>query len=221
MDSKAVSKEIKGSVWPLLKQEGFSRFTSRSAWRYCGSKIDVVNFQSFNAYNASVMGLTPFSFAVNLGVFLTYVPPQWPPKQTKGDPTPHEAECHLRGRLVPHISQARNAPEGLWSVDEQGSNLLWCVQDVAAQAPSAMAWFARFNDKREVLRVLQEEDEDMMKLWGFGRNPSPLRSYMAGYVALALGDEAFGRLKLREAVDSNCFVGQFGTVEEAMRRASS
>jgi hypothetical protein len=76
MDSKAVSKEIRGRVWPLLKAAGFTRFSTRSAWRYREGKIDVITFRSYNAYNASVMGVTPFSFSVNLGTFLTYVPPQ-------------------------------------------------------------------------------------------------------------------------------------------------
>lgn len=219
MDSKAVSKEIRDSFWPLLKERGFSRFTTRTAWRYCDGKIDVLNFQSFNAYNASVMGVTPFSFAVNLGSYLTYVPPQWPPKSKDRHLTPHEAECHLRARLTPAMAQARGVPDGIWSVDEQGRNLPRCVHDVVEQLPDAMAWFARLTDKREVLRILREDDEDMTTLWGFGRNPSPLRSYLTGYVALKLADLELARVHLGKAVDSNCFTDLFTTLEDAINRA--
>ncbi|MDI6624661.1 MAG: hypothetical protein QME55_08015 [Brevundimonas sp.] len=219
MDSKAVSKEIRGKVWPLLKEQGFSRFTTRTAWRYCDSKIDVLNFQSFNAYNASVMRVTPFSFAVNLGSFLTYVPPDWPLQSTDGQLTPREADCQFRGRLIPTVTQSRKTPDGVWSVDELGRNLPRCIQDVVEQLPHAMDWFARLADKREVLRVLCEDDEDMIVLWGFGRNPSPIRSYLTGYVALELENHDLAREKLGEAVDSDCFTGQFGNLKNAINRA--
>jgi hypothetical protein len=33
MDSKVVNKVIKKHIWPFLKEQGFSKFTSRNAWR--------------------------------------------------------------------------------------------------------------------------------------------------------------------------------------------
>lgn len=219
MDSKTVSKEIRGRIWPLLKAQGFSRFTTRTAWRDADGKVDVVNFQSFNAHNADVLGVTPFSFAVNLGSFLTYVPPQWPPKVKGGQLVPDEAECHFRGHLARTITQVGNQHAGVWSVDAQGRNLLWCIQDVAEQLPETFRWFDRLNDRAEVLRVLQEQDEDMQALWGFGRRPSPIRSYLTGYVALSMGLQDLAREKLQEAVHSNCFKTQFASVEGAINRA--
>ena len=220
MDSKAVSKEIRGRVWPLLKAAGFSRFTTRTAWRDSDGTVDVLNFQSFNAYNASVMEVTPFSFAVNLGSFLTYVPPQWPPKVKDGHLMPDEAGCQFRRRLVRTITQPGNKHDSVWSVDEEGRNLLWCIQDVAEQLPDALAWFARLNDKAEVLRILLEQEEDMNVLWGFGRRPSPIRSYLTGYVALALGKQELAREQLQEAVHSNRFKTLFSSVDGAVNRAA-
>lgn len=83
MDSKAVNREIRRVIWPLFKAAGFSSNTTRTAWRHTADKADVINFQSFNRYNADVLGITTFSFAVNLGCYLRYVPPQWPPKNVK------------------------------------------------------------------------------------------------------------------------------------------
>ena len=205
MDSKVVSKEIRGRVWPVLKENGFARFTTRSAWRYSASTIDVLNFQSFNSYHASVMRVTPFSFAVNLGSFLTYVPPELPPEPTDGHLTPSEPECHFRGSLAPTIKQAREAPRGVWSVEKKGKNLAGCIEDVVQQLPQAMAWFGRLADKREVLRILREDGEDMTALWGFGRNPSPLRSRLTGYVALELKCHDLAVEKLGEAAASDLF----------------
>ncbi|MDP2764224.1 MAG: DUF4304 domain-containing protein [Brevundimonas sp.] len=232
MDSKAVSKEIREKVWPLLKDQGFRRFTTRSAWRYEDHKIDVVNFQSFNSYLAGALGVTSFSFTVNLGSFLTYVPPQWPLKSKDGHFMPHEAECHFRGSLSPtnhtsepgiwvaKLDQAKHVPEGVWSVDERGLNLDHCIRDVAGQLPLAASWFSRLSDKSEVLRILLEDEEKMQRLWGFGRNPSPLRAYLTGYVARDLQYDQLARQKLAEAVSSRCFDDLFGNVEQAICRVA-
>lgn len=219
MDSKAVNKEIRGRIWPLLKDFGFSRFSPRTAWRYCDGKIDVLNFQSFNAYNASVMGITTFSFCVNLGSYLTYVPPTWPPKVKDGYPIPNEAECHFRRRLKRSITPQGKEHADVWNVDERGRNLLWCIQDVAEQLSDAAAWFDRLGEKSQALSILLNQEEDMNDIWGFGRNPSPHRSYLTGYVALAMGKRDLAREKLAEAVQSKCYTAQFDDVESAIGRA--
>lgn len=97
--------------------------------------------------------------------------------------------------------------------------MLWCIKDVATQLPDAAAWFDRLADKSEVLNTLLNQEEDMNDIWGFGRNPSPIRSYLTGYVALAVENHDLAREKLEEAVQSNCFTGQFGDVESAISRA--
>jgi hypothetical protein len=104
-------------------------------------------------------------------------------------------------------------------VDAEGKNLGWCMQDVLHRIPDAVAWFARLGDKNEVLRILQEEKEDLFELWGFGNNPSPIRSYLSGYVALSIGDTELARAELQAAVESNCFTYLFSSVDGAINRA--
>ena len=218
MDSTIVNREIKKTIWPALKVAGFDRFASRVAWRHNPDSVDVFELQSFNKYNADVLGVTTFSFSVNLGKFLLYIPPQWAPKVKEGIQVPSEPECLFRGHLLPQISVAP-ASRIIWSVDADGKNLPWCIRDVLNQLPEALDWFARLDSRAEALRVLLEGDEDMHRLWGFGRNPSPTRSYHAGYVALALGDAATAAAKLQEAVDSKCYVNLFSSVDGAINRA--
>ena len=218
MDSKIVNREIKRAIWPVLKNAGFSRFTSRVAWRHNKDSIDVFEFQSFNKYNADVLGVTTFSFGVNLGKFLLYVPPRWAPKVKDGIQLPTEPECIFRGALLTDVYAAPSS-RIIWSIDQDGKNLLWCMRDVLNQLPKALDWFTRLDDRAEVLRVLLEEDEDMHQLWGFGRNPCPMRSYHAGYVALALGDRTTATSMLQDAVDSKSFVSLFSSVDGAINRA--
>lgn len=219
MDSKIVSKEIRERVRPLLRANGFGQFTGRTAWRNRGETIDVVNFQSFNDYHASVMDVTTYSFAVNLGSFPVYVPTQWPAKVRDGRLAPAEYECPFRRQLVRTLPQPGNRHETVWLIDHEGRSLLWCIEDVVDQFAAAFTWFERLANKVETLRILTEDDEHLPSLWGFGRNPSPMRSYLAGYVALSLGQNDLARAKLQEAVDSGCFTDAFGDVEEAIRRA--
>ena len=52
MDSREVNRVLKRVVWDELKGHGFVERTGRTAWRRRERTIDVVNFQSFNAYLA-------------------------------------------------------------------------------------------------------------------------------------------------------------------------
>jgi len=220
MDSKTVNRSIRSHIWPLLEEAGFSSRTSHSAWRHESDRVDVVNFQSFNSYTAGVMGVTTFSFAVNLGSYLRYVPPQRPAKKIKdGVPFPAEHECQFRGSLRPSITQSHKN-DGVWGVDKGGSNLAWCINDVANQIPTALAWFKRLESREEVLRILLEEDESMSDLWGFGRRPSPIRSYLTGYVAMAVNDDQLADRELKAAVASGLFSNLFSSVEGARYRAA-
>jgi hypothetical protein len=202
----------------MLREAGF-RASSRSAWRHTDDRVDVVRFQSFSAYDAAVLGVTTFSFAVNLGTFLRYVPPQRSPRKIKnGEPFPAEYECQFRGRLQPSIMQLPQVQD-VWSIDSEGKNLAWCIHDVANQIPKALSWFAALESRNEVLRILLQQDEETSILWGFGRRPSPMRSYLTGYLALALKDDALAIQHLGDAVASGCFVDLFSSVEGARYRA--
>jgi hypothetical protein len=68
--------------------------------------VDVVNFQSFSASLADSVGCTPFSFSLNLGVWIagdTEARVLKPDK--KGRPRPAEWECTKRTRLAKSVQQ--------------------------------------------------------------------------------------------------------------------
>ncbi len=223
MDSKVVNREIKSVIWPLLKAAGFSKFNTRNAWRYTNEQISVINFQSFNSYNADVLGVTSFSFSVNVGCYLEYLSPTWPPKVENGRLVPSETQCHFRSVLVRSFPQPSHKFDTIWAVDKRGENLSVCMGDVAKQIPSVLNWFDRLQDKEEVLSILMNEQASMHfpgnSPSGIGNNPSPNRSYLTGYAALKLGKEVLAREKFAEAVQSKCFTHLFSSVEGAINRA--
>lgn len=217
MDSKIVSAEIRAEVRPFLKDQGFSQFTGRSAWRFHTDRVDVVNYQSFNSYNADVIGCTTYSFALNLGTFFGYIRDQFDRNQNNLENPkfrPAEYLCHFRGGLSRSFWQRQLKRRDIWYIDSKGRVLKKAVHDTrVALSRDGMPWFDRLRDPREVLRILKEDDEDMGTCWGFGRNPSPIRNYMLGYVSLHLGNLDDAAIQLNRAIDSGCYKA----IEEQIR----
>ncbi len=60
-NSSDVNRALREMLWPALKDAGFVERTARTAWRRHADRIDVVNFQSFNAYLAQQIGATTFT----------------------------------------------------------------------------------------------------------------------------------------------------------------
>jgi hypothetical protein len=219
MDSRVVNRRIKTDIWPLLREHGFSHFTSRTAWRYLPEQVHVVNFQSFNAHQAGVMNITTFSFHLNLGVYLAAIPSQYGKDVPlrNGQPAPAEWACHLRRMLGKPIVQrtlesaarpdvGRDNWRWYWIVDGEGTNLGELMDAArAALGSQALPWFARFTDPREVLRTLVEEEDSIPDTWGFGRLGSPSRNYFIGYVARSLGETDIARRGLTAALESGCY----------------
>ena len=161
MDSKLVNAELRLQLRPVLKEAGFSTFTDRSAWRYTTERIDVVNFQSFNAYLAEGIGSTTYSFCVNLGCAFTRLPPRAVYRVRRGRPAPLEHECDVRRTLKKSIPQQELPRPDVWYIDEGGSYLKPAIADAKrAIEAHAFAWFDRFGDYSELLRTLLEDQED-------------------------------------------------------------
>ena len=211
MDSKAVNVAIRGEVRPLLRDAGFSRSTARTFWRYHHDRVDVINFQSFNSYNAGVLDITTFSFAVNLGCYLRYVPNRYPNakglKCLEGDtPQPKEFQCHLRGPLTRSYVDPSCRSRQIWPIDQGGSNLDKALHDVRMVLNrDGIPWFDQFTSPRLVYDIFATREEDMGHLWGFGAPGSPIRTYLLGYSAKAAGLTDAAVASLRHAASTKSF----------------
>jgi hypothetical protein len=124
MDSKVVNRYIRELIRPELKATGFSKFTTRNSWRYRGNVVDVINFQSFNSYNADVMGVTTYSFGINLGSFHLDIPTEHGNIKSKSDlPCPEEFQCPFRGGLQRTFEQCELERRDIWFIKPDGSTL--------------------------------------------------------------------------------------------------
>ena len=201
MDATVVNRTLRAVVRPILKDQGFRVSTARSAWRHREGLIDVVNFQSFNRYNADVLGCTPFSFAINLGVYLRDVPSDYPLPVRVDQPAPEEYHCHIRRRLKPLRPILPKAAD-VWVIEETGSNLEDAVQGAAFELlGTGVKWFEAFSDTARVLSVLQDalpSPDDMTRLPGLP--DSPARNTAIGYLARALGQTGAAARYLHRAL---------------------
>jgi hypothetical protein len=158
------------------------------------------------------MGCTTYSFAVNLGCRFRAIPVGGKIKQRDGFLRPGDYDCHFRRTMRKSIHQANFPRKTIWYVDPSGENLLPVIEDAKQTiVAEGLQWFNRFGDANEVLRTLLEDPEFLEDseihagTWGFGRNPSPMRYLMTGFVALSLGKTALAKGHLKRALDSNCF----------------
>lgn len=197
MDSSAVTKEINSCIKPFLKKNGFDKWTSRTYWRYLSDRIDIIDFQSFNSYNANVIGCTTFSFSINLSCFLRYIPSETKIKYKNTDPRPSEYQGHFRRRLKKGITQTELETKDIWFIDNHGANLIDVMIDCGNQIQNiGLSWFNKFETKEKVLNILINDSMDMESTWGFGNFDSPIRNEYTAYTAIELGkyELAFDRL---------------------------
>jgi hypothetical protein len=188
MDSKLVTKEINSCIKPLLKKNGFDKWTGRTYWRYLNDRINMIDFQSFNSYNADVIGCTTFSFSINLSCFLRYIPSQTEIKYKDSELRPREEQGHFRGGLKKGIIQNELNRQDIWYIDKDGANLIDVMIDCGQQIEkNGIDWFNQFTTKQKVFSILINDSEDMENIFGFGNFNSPLRNEYTAYLAIELG----------------------------------
>jgi len=189
-------------IRPVLKDAGWTSFSGCTARRFSDSRIDVVNFQSFNSYLASAIGCSTYSFSVRLGCFFPAVP-HLNIKVKNGLINPEEYHCQVRYTIHKKFSQPECARTDVFYVDPKGKYLPTVVEAVRQEiSGGGLSWFRRFSDMKEVLRTLLEDDESNEGTWGFGAKPSPARSLYTGYIALLLGNTPIATENLRRAARS-------------------
>jgi hypothetical protein len=184
ISSREVNAELRAVVWPALREQGFMERTQRVAWRDHPDSVAVVDFWSFNSYTAATMGVTTYSFQVNLGIRArcssngrSFV------KIRDGKLRPREAECDVRRVLWKTIAQVETDKPQVWFVREDGSNLREVLEDARSVLLSTgMAWIDEFSDLSRILAFAENEPEGwdakgtrINGTWGLGRLGCPAR----------------------------------------------
>lgn len=181
-------------------------FTERTAYRHTPGRIDVVNFQSFNDYLASAVGVTTYSFGLNLGQYLCSVPPDdFGVKVRAGLLAPQAWECHLRVHLQRSLDQPELARRDIWFIDPEGAYLEAAVRDARTVILDVgLGWFDRYADDHELLRALLEIEAEAPDGTTLGGNlGSSARNLILGYLYLSLGRRVEALERLDAALTRN------------------
>ena len=182
-----MNRALRQVVWPVLKEHGFTRRTARTAWRDGPDQVDVVNFQSFNAYHASVMRVTSYSFAVNLGIHPRCRTDQHT-RVKDGQLRPEEWQCEFRRQLSKRVVQ-RETKTDLWYVRPDGSNLAEVTEDARDVLLSdGLAWFSQLDGLDALLETARNTPEADGGTWGMGGLGSPHRVELVAALAAAVED---------------------------------
>src|SRR5580704_263095 len=161
MDSKAINKLIRSEVWPILRDQGFSVFDSRSAFAYKAPFINVVSFQSFNSYNAEVLGCTTYSFTPRLGVYVIGSPGEDHVKRDKaGRVQPFESQCSFRCELRKRTPLDGFARDDIFYIDPDGRTTAQCFYELQYLfSELAPLWFKANNDLDGLLSRMWRAEE--------------------------------------------------------------
>lgn len=209
MDRAGLTRQLATDVWPFLAEQGFVTFTGRSAWRHLKHRVDVINFQSVNwAWEGSGQ-----AFTINLGIFFTCVPDSIVALRRRGDVfVPEEWMCHLR-RRSPAPGRAGD-DQDVWHVPE-GLDAADVIETLGAVA---LPWLHRYRDVGTACDLVgrAEAVED-----GCGSNPSPGRSLVTGFLALAARRNERAIAHLHAARESGCYEFMDATLEAAIQEAAS
>ncbi|MGN6671254.1 MAG: DUF4304 domain-containing protein [Candidatus Nucleicultricaceae bacterium] len=204
MNSVMVNKAIRKYVWPLLRENNFTESTTRTFWRFKENRIEVINFQSFNSYLAEGLKCTTFSFAINLGIYLPYIPSYPTMKNKDGKILPKEFECHLRKCLIKSLEQQELERKDIWYINSDGMNLSKVMEDAHKMiSENGFKWFSEFQDNKTLLDFLLTKDEN--NTFGMGNNPSPQRSLLIGFAAAELGNWERAKVEFEKVIQSGCF----------------
>jgi hypothetical protein len=178
VDSRDVRKAIASEIWPRLRELGFNQIEGRTARRTHADRVDILEFVSFSTYEMQRLKLKPGSFAICLGCHLKYVTN--PIADNTGNVVvltkPSISECLLRGELRRRYLRPIGLDRGIWAVGLMGLP----IEKVMSGARDAvlnegMPWFEQFETPAAVFKLLEQREEHMSRLWGFGRPGSPVR----------------------------------------------
>lgn len=185
ISSREVNAELRALVWPALREVGFADRTQRVGWKDYPDTVAVVDFSSFNSYTAETIGVTTFSFQLNLGIRVRcstngakYVGVR------EGKLRPKEPQCDVRRVLWKTIRQPETERPYVWYVRDDGSNLRQVVEDARlVLLTDGMMWFDEFSELERIVAFAENEPEEwdakgttITGTWGLGRPGSPVRS---------------------------------------------
>ena len=211
-DSKDVAKELKARIFPILRDAGFARFKTRTAWKDDAETIVVVDFKSLGSYLGSAVGVTSHSFGAVAGIYFKAV--HATPWSNEPLPeAPEEWRCQARLVLRKRMFQLRSLRPDVWYVKPAAGNLDKVIADAArAVREQALPWFEDMRDLSRALEAFESRPESEMRrgilheILG-GQLNSLARAEVSSALALRLGQRERARAAWQRMLDNPYYKG--------------
>jgi hypothetical protein len=162
VDTRSVDRELRATIWPAMRKQGFNARASRIAWRYA-TGVELVEISSVGRY-WDELGCTPFSLTARVGAIPRFVRPRlriperngqlrprywhcdplhWGIRKTLSQPWFHPFAQSPQPNVLPGIARHREGMmkvlrrdvhdrPDVWFVREDGSNLGEVISDLLA-----------------------------------------------------------------------------------------
>ena len=211
-DSNYVAKALKAQVFPVLRDAGFARFKTRTAWRDDAETVSVVDIRSLGSYLGSAVGVTSHSFGAVAGIYFKAVHAT-PWSQDPLPDLPEEWRCHARRVLRKRIFQLRSWRPDVWYVKPDAGNVAKVIADAArAVREQALPWLDDMRDLSRALEAFESRAESEMRrgilheILG-GHLNSLARAEVASALALRLGQRDRARAAWQRMLDNPYYKG--------------
>jgi hypothetical protein len=151
--------------------------------------------------------VTPFSFALEAGVYFPFIPPVNPlqVETEDGELLPQEVDCHIRRSAIGRgLKQWKNRIPNVWNVEPDGSNIEEIIEDVGARLTETQPWFEQFDDLSYVGELLARTQRTAFR-GDLELNASGISCFTPGFLALEVGQWRSAADLLHKALDSGAF----------------
>jgi hypothetical protein len=195
-DARALTRGIRETLWPVLRDAGFTEFKPRDAWQSGDAAVLVVNLWCLGA-QAYKYRCTGTSFNLNVGVTFPRLQRQLRPDQ-KIPKLPPEPMAHVRALLLKGAFQ-KDHPGVAWYVEEDGSNL----PEVLNRARDVLRSFGlpllrELEDPRRLVTLFKTSPKEWVRRFGTDQLAAPEWEIHCGLARLA-GDRSLADSLLQEA----------------------
>lgn len=230
---KKQKKCLISEIFFVLRKVGFSTYKGTTAWRRSDTKIDIMRLEFYSISVCEKWRVPIGSFSIIPSCYFPFMPSLqgaklWPDNSEIDRLS--DSYSQIRLRVFKEIRQTEESlnqswlnrivnavirnkiekelePLNIWWIGVDDKNFLKVIEDVAKQVESkVLIFFNRFENKNELMRTLQEEEDawgcDMMEgIYDFGGKESIKRLCYIGFSALQLKYFDLAEFSLNKCLD--------------------
>ncbi|MGD6817690.1 hypothetical protein [Metabacillus sp. 84] len=170
MEAKELNKELRDTLYPVLKECGFTKITSRGSWKYNDNCIWIMDYEPVGKRFSEGSGWPSMSLFIKCAIYFTFIPElntkDVIKQSSDGQLTPRYYQSHLQETLMCNSNQneytntleipADRGRNDIWWIEEDGSNLNHVINNLAEViSVDGMEWLRKHSDVKSALENIE------------------------------------------------------------------